>query len=959
MSDHVYLPHRAGGRESSINDLATLFSERGWDVTVVCERPKVVKDSIRSGLFPYAILEVDNVFGTIAGLSLWLNPDEIVASVDGRNIPRFLDHFPAGSCLFVRDNQGLDRLTEDCSTSFTFVANSRFTAREVERRVQRPVPVFPPLINLKRYRVSSGREYVTFINPIPKKGLSIALEVAKRVPEAEFLFCEGWPLSEDQWSDLAAKTSGLPNVRLERFTLQMTSIYRRTKILLVPSQCEEAWGRVVTEAQASGIPAIVSDIGGLRESCGVGGVVMPAGATGEAWAETVRGLIADDTSYLALSEAALTQARSYEAHVEEGYIDRFADALADRANLRVGSQPLVQEALRIIESGGQPVREVISVGPGRRIRTAIDATSTLKLFLNQKLYSDAAGFYRRNAKAVENTPEVVRGLAIAFTRIKDYPAAIACWERLLEDANRKLTAFQSKTYADCLRSVGRHEEALGFYLQALEQSASFPGATENALLCAARLGKLDQNQLLAEFVRTNSHSERREWLSSLLYSATGNALLAAEAARKHVENSQSPTVAEYSHAVYVCILAGRTDWALELSAKAGLAFPATYKGPRCAYSTGNGERLEVPVLGSPRRSDSLASEPANANGGRAKLVCSWPGMLAGNRFMDAIHDAFARAGVGFLPIEMPSTCVVGEADVLLIQWPDVLKWRNPNTHGSALQALMFRELSAIKNWKACGVKIVWLVHNSLPHDLKAEHGDELLWQSFFDLIGDCADKFVSLSASAHTVVAEAIPSTTRKPYSYFYHPPYQVRKFSSREIALKRKELGVDEHMKLHAVLGSMGAYKGLKELIQCFREYAYPNVRLVIAGRARDTSTAAMLAETIGDSNQIVLIDRFLPDEEFDLIANCADGIVVPNKRYLNSGALIYAVSTNKPILALKHPFASEMAELVDDNGAMELVDTFADEGAKRFFSDNSVPVCDYNVARLLSRPVVESLTD
>src|SRR3546814_9881685 len=42
----------------------------------------------------------------------------------------------------------------------------------------------------------------------------------------------------------------------------MREVYRRTHTLLVPSQWEEAWGRVATEAQFSGIPVLASDRGG-------------------------------------------------------------------------------------------------------------------------------------------------------------------------------------------------------------------------------------------------------------------------------------------------------------------------------------------------------------------------------------------------------------------------------------------------------------------------------------------------------------------------------------------------------------------------------------------------------------------------------------------------------------------------------------------------------------------------
>ena len=38
-SDHTYLPHRVGGRESSIHEMASLYQSHGHEVTVLALRP--------------------------------------------------------------------------------------------------------------------------------------------------------------------------------------------------------------------------------------------------------------------------------------------------------------------------------------------------------------------------------------------------------------------------------------------------------------------------------------------------------------------------------------------------------------------------------------------------------------------------------------------------------------------------------------------------------------------------------------------------------------------------------------------------------------------------------------------------------------------------------------------------------------------------------------------------------
>ena len=90
----------------------------------------------------------------------------------------------------------------------------------------------------------------------------------------------------------------------------MRTIYADTRVLLAPSQWEEGWGRVVTEAQFSGIPAVASRVGGLPESVGSGGILIDPAAPIERWADALLDLQAE-SNWSAMSEAALRQARSY------------------------------------------------------------------------------------------------------------------------------------------------------------------------------------------------------------------------------------------------------------------------------------------------------------------------------------------------------------------------------------------------------------------------------------------------------------------------------------------------------------------------------------------------------------------------------------------------------------------------------------------------------------------------
>jgi glycosyltransferase involved in cell wall biosynthesis len=84
----------------------------------------------------------------------------------------------------------------------------------------------------------------------------------------------------------------------------MRGLFRRTRILLAPSQWEEAWGRVASEAQCSGIPVVGSSRGGLPEAIGPGGMVLDYDAPIADWVDAVRGLWSDPDRHQAASAAA-------------------------------------------------------------------------------------------------------------------------------------------------------------------------------------------------------------------------------------------------------------------------------------------------------------------------------------------------------------------------------------------------------------------------------------------------------------------------------------------------------------------------------------------------------------------------------------------------------------------------------------------------------------------------------
>lgn len=186
-----------------------------------------------------------------------------------------------------------------------FLANSNFTSRWYSERLGLSSRVVYPLLEASRYRTQTDRSNVTLINPHPHKGGEIALEIARLVPEIPFVFVEAWTLDRIERKRLRDRLAKLPNVVLRPPTCDMREIYRHARIVIAPSQWQEAFGRVAAEAHCSGIPVIASDIGGLPEAVGPGGLLMARNATAEDWARAIKELWHDGSEWSRLSAAAL------------------------------------------------------------------------------------------------------------------------------------------------------------------------------------------------------------------------------------------------------------------------------------------------------------------------------------------------------------------------------------------------------------------------------------------------------------------------------------------------------------------------------------------------------------------------------------------------------------------------------------------------------------------------------
>ncbi len=189
------------------------------------------------------------------------------------------------------------------------ICNSCFIRERVRERFGKDPEVIYPCIRLADYRADPVEPaFITLVNPVYEKGVNTALQLAKLLPHRRFQFVRGWKIPwKYAWRNELRMRAAV-NVTCRRRTLDMRPIYAQTSILIAPSVCEEAFGRVILEAHASGIPVIASRIGGIPEAVGSGGLLLAPDATAEDWAQAVESVLNDNALRARLSAHARSNA---------------------------------------------------------------------------------------------------------------------------------------------------------------------------------------------------------------------------------------------------------------------------------------------------------------------------------------------------------------------------------------------------------------------------------------------------------------------------------------------------------------------------------------------------------------------------------------------------------------------------------------------------------------------------
>lgn len=183
----------------------------------------------------------------------------------------------------------------------TLVVASRFMQKSCRAALPwaQALRIPNPIEQLKSEPIKRDPQVWVFVNPTQVKGVEFVIELAKRLPNEAFLFVGNW--TDEMPRDLPKNITAISRQK------NLKEVFSKAKGLLMPSVWQEAFGRLVLEAMAAGVPVISSDRGSLPETVSDGGLSL--GLDFDLWIEAMQ---KPETFWRAQVEGGFQRIKRYE-----------------------------------------------------------------------------------------------------------------------------------------------------------------------------------------------------------------------------------------------------------------------------------------------------------------------------------------------------------------------------------------------------------------------------------------------------------------------------------------------------------------------------------------------------------------------------------------------------------------------------------------------------------------------
>ena len=206
--------------------------------------------------------------------------------------------------------------------------------------------------------------------------------------------------------------------------------------------------------------------------------------------------------------------------------------------------------------------------------------------------------------------------------------------------------------------------------------------------------------------------------------------------------------------------------------------------------------------------------------------------------------------------------------------------------------------------KSLGIKIVWEMHNILPHNYSETDKGNSRW--FYEK----ADAIIFHSEDDINRSKEVFEINTDKPYVVIPHGNFNEsyeNKFSKNRA---RQILGISDDKKVILCFGFLRKNRGYEYLIEATKEMQ--NTVVVVAGKILEEDVYKKLIEYEKKISNLRVFTRWIPDNEIQIYFNACDIVALPYTEITTSGVIPLAYAFSKPVVTTD---IGGIRDVVNDN--------------------------------------------
>jgi len=246
-----------------------------------------------------------------------------------------------------------------------------------------------------------------------------------------------------------------------------------------------------------------------------------------------------------------------------------------------------------------------------------------------------------------------------------------------------------------------------------------------------------------------------------------------------------------------------------------------------------------------------------------------------NAYIGLMKQAFSSIGIEPIPLKHAKY-----AGFICYNWIEK-RYENPAV------------LQKIKKYAAKEKKIIWNLHNKIPHKTK----NVSKAKEFMKTMAEISHKIVIHSSETIGVIKEICGDNQAilNKIVYVPHPNY------TGTYGNEKTENSLQDSILSLCFFGAVKEYKNIELLISAISELNFDDVELKIIGRCRSKKYARNLKSLIAGNGRIKTDFRFIKDKEIPWITANSHLFVLPYNldSSLNSGATILAFSYGRTVLS------------------------------------------------------------